>query len=55
MVMGLREELVRGYIRFRGVLIEVMQRFVGCKERDNTLEIAINPCNFHFQQSTIYI
>ena len=32
-----------------------MQRFMGCKERDSTFKIAINPCNFHFQQSTIYI
>ena len=48
MVMGLREELVRGYIRIRCVLAGVMRRFVVCKERDSTLELAITPVIFIF-------
>ena len=48
------EWLVRGYLATKGGFVGVMQNFVDRKERDSSVEIAINPCNFHFQQTTIY-
>ena len=48
------EGLVRGYLGTKRGFVGVMQSFMDCKEIDSTLEIAINPCIFHFQQTTIY-